>query len=444
MPPLLEDPRIRQTWNQYSHNVESATESAAANIWTFTHSYISPCLSSVSGSFGQCVGQCLPDRDERARRLRDRGRGRGRGRGREAAEYSFDFYDDWEEDEARGGGGLLGWGNDELDRLLSGSGPIVEEQPSGRKRRLSYGTSRKKKTVDGLPDPTIIPSTSVIGFLGRLPWKFGSTLRYKPSAADLQEHPGSAKASLGEDVDTGEGEGLLEEEHGGVEDWVPGHGRKRSSTVASAATTDSFRSRGDLFPSDGEDDAIPLSDEFAMALERRNTGSGTDDRSSGVTRSSKGKRPSISRPSSRTFTSTRQSSMDTRLSMTRARGSSTSAGSQPDLASPHTVGQLTESQLQQEEDRLKSEEDSKIERSREAAARLARERGLSVSRIAEPGVVTEGTAAPETHLATPSTLEEEANIAREITVRTDGPPEAVEIPQTSPKNDFVPARLPAF
>src|SRR5271163_887182 len=102
----LQDPRIRQTWNNISHNAETATETAAAGIWTFTHEYINPCFTSISSSISECKNQCFPD-DERARRLRERGRTRGR------AEYSFDFYDDWDEEEEGRSGGLLGWGNDE-------------------------------------------------------------------------------------------------------------------------------------------------------------------------------------------------------------------------------------------------------------------------------------------------------------------------------------------
>lgn len=284
--PFLEDPRIRQAWNNISHNAETATESAATGIWTLAHNYITPCFASIGGCLGQCATPCLPDREERARRARERGRTRGR------AEYSFDFYDDWDEDEAGGSGGLLGWGNDELDRLLSGSGAhgAASQQPSGRRRAMSYGARRhrRKSTIDGLSDPTVIPSTSALGFLQRLPFRFGGTLRYKPSAADLQDHPG---AHGGEAGDAAEAEPLLsgeedrEGEHSEDEDGGAAAGlavqktRPRSSTTASGHTSDSFRSRGDLFPSDAEDDAVPLSDEFVDILERRNTVS--DDQSSG-------------------------------------------------------------------------------------------------------------------------------------------------------------------
>src|SRR5882757_436331 len=170
MAPLLEDPRIRQTWNQISQNAEQATETAAAGILTFQHNYINPCFASIASGFEQCAGQCFPDRDDRARRLRERGRTRGR------AELSFDFYDDWDEDDSAASRGLLGgWGNDELDRLLAGSGSHsggsegIDQQPR-RKRKMSYGTNRaRRKSLE--PDPTVIPSTSALGFLGRLPFK---------------------------------------------------------------------------------------------------------------------------------------------------------------------------------------------------------------------------------------------------------------------------------
>src|SRR5437667_5985917 len=91
----------------------------------------------------------------------------------------------------------------------------------------------------------------------------GKGLGYKSSADDLQEHPGAHRAAVEEH------EPLVEDAE--EEDSVAGqkHNRKRSNTANSGSTTDSFRSRGDLFPSEDEDDAIPLDDEFAMALEQQ-------------------------------------------------------------------------------------------------------------------------------------------------------------------------------
>lgn len=437
MAPLLEDPRIRQTWNQFSQNAESATETAAAGIWTFQHRYIHPCLSSIASGFEQCTGACFPDRDERARRLRERGRTRGR------AELSFDFYDDWDEDE--GVGGVLGgWGNDELDRLLAGSGSHsgnkgVSDQAPRRKRGMSYGTRNRPGRKSLEPDPTIIPSTNSLGFLGRLPFKLGGTLRYKPSAADLQEHPG---ASRSENMDE-EGEPLMPDD--GSDDDGPhdkGHRRQRSSTTSSGETSDSFRSRGDLFPSDGEDDAVPLPDEFAMVLERRGTNSNTDDKSSGKTRSSKGKRPAGLRNTSRTMSRRAASSQSVFTLAGVNAASETSLADNPDIASPDGVEAPSLTDLQQEEERVRREEDDEVERKRQAAARLAMERGLHVED------------------ATVSMSENKAPVedSPAVDVEVDDTEDTEYIPTTSNKDDtksessnkdqsgseFVPARLPNF
>lgn len=448
----LQDPRIRQTWNNISHNAETATETAAEGIWTFTHTYINPCIASISSSIEQCTIHCFPDRDERARRLRERGRTRGR------AEYSFDFYDDWDdEDEGGQRGGLLGgWGNDELDRLLAGSGSnshgTVDEQPSGRRRRMSYGTKkggpRRKNTVDGLPDPTIIPSTNPLGFLDRLPFKIGGTLRYKPSAADLQEHPGAHRAEADEE----EGEPLIdddldddrEERDNGDVDMS--RTRARSSTTGSGDTSDSFRSRGDLFPSDGEDDAVPISDEFAMVLERRTTGSsGMDDRGSGKTRSSKGKRPSASRGMSRTVSRTTQSSSHSRQSVGAKRASSTSVAQVQSLPSTDSLVGESLTDLQQEEERLQREEDAEVERKRQAAARLASERGLSVNEEPSSEVKQE---APIIEVVPPPTMSEEVDDIQEEPMAAAAKPfnddASSDTHKEPPKHDFVPARLPNF
>ncbi|TVY38614.1 hypothetical protein LOCC1_G007370 [Lachnellula occidentalis] len=449
MAPLLEDPRFRQTWNQFSQNAEHATESAAAGIWTFQHRYINPCLSSVSSSFTHCTGHCFPDRSAR-----------GRTRGR--AELSFDFYDDW--DQENNGGerqGLLGgWGNDELDRLLAGTGP--GDQPR-RKRGMSYGTGgaggngrpRRRKSQDLREDPTIIPSTSALGFLGRLPFKFGGTLRYKPSAADLQEHPGARSEEFRgteEDGEEEEGEPLIadeedegneEREHEGKGRSMKGPQRPRSSTTSSGATSDSFRSRGDLFPSDGEDDAVPLSDEFAMALERRTTISNMDDRSSGKTRSSKGKRPAGSRTTSRTYSRTAASSQ----SRPSIDGQRASSGPQtPGLSSSDVVKISSLTDLQQEEERLRLEEDSEVRRKREAAAKLAAERGLRMGDVVEAMAESKTDASVVEDIPPPEEIDtKEARASDEVSAKSREKDSMSDPPPKEPQDqEFVPARLPNF
>lgn len=400
---FLEDPRFRQRWNQISHNAEAVTENAAAGIWTFQHRYINPCLACLGDSVEPCISPCFGDRDERARRARAREREREYTR----AEYTFDFYDDWDDDDellasggagyggggggggsgggGGGGGGILGgWAGsssrgEDWDRLIGGSGVAgrkaahggeIAEQPK-RKRGMSYGTrgGRRKSGVEE-EDPTIIPSTAPLGFLGRLPWKIGGTLRYKPSAAFLQDHPGSHHP--------GENQPLLDSD--ADEDVHPqfmAQTRKRSGTSGSGDTSDSYRSRGDLFPSDGEgdEDAIPIDDEFAVALDR------VDDRASSNTRSSKGKRIADSRRVSRTVSATTLSSSASRSSfLALARQRSGEPTSQHFENSFHSiVAPSSIEDLHREEEEAERQEDQEVARKREAAAQLARERGLSQS-----------------------------------------------------------------
>ncbi len=366
------DPRIRQTLNQISQNLESANESAQANLFSFSQNYVNPCLSSVNSCVNSCTGSCFP-RDDRLRRSRTRPRGR--------AELNFDFYDDWEDDDAAGDG-LLGWGNDELDRLLAGSGAHGGAEQPGRQRAMSYGargdkSGRRKGGVlphDGGPDPTVIPKNSVFGFLERLPWKIGGRgVRYKPSAADLQEHPGRSKH------DGAEGEPLIEEsDEDDGRTRRNNQNRARSSTVNSQSTANSLSSRGDLFPSEDEDDAVPLDDEFSMVLERRPTNS-TDETGSGRTRSKR--RPTASRTSLRTH-----SSKETKNSAKRDRESS--ASSIPQVAEADVEEPPTITDLKQEEERVQNEEDAEVERKRLAAQKLASERGMSAteeSKVDNPG-----------------------------------------------------------
>ncbi|KAG5917234.1 hypothetical protein E4U42_007322 [Claviceps africana] len=291
---FLEDPRLRQRWNRIAHDAETVTENAAASIFTFSQNYINPCFSSMVDSIEQCTTVCLGDPEDRLRRRRERQRAR------DNAEFSFDFYDDWYQEEQTGG--LLGhWGGEDWDRLLAGTGAArkhggaeTTEQPR-RKRGMSYGTRGTRRKASLVEDPTIIPSTQPIGFLSRLPWKMGGTLRYKPSAADLQDHPGKHDAEEAVPLLGGDGDENDDElDYGQV---VPTRPRQRSGTTGSGGTSDSYRSRGDLFPSDGEgeEDAVPLDDDVTYDMIKR------DDRSSGRTRSSKGKRPADEFAASRTL-----------------------------------------------------------------------------------------------------------------------------------------------
>jgi hypothetical protein len=348
-----DDPRLRRALDHLSQNVESATEHAQENLYTFSQNYVNPCFSSIGDCFRSCAGPCFPV--EETRRRRQRGRSRG------LAESSFDFYDDWDEEE----NDPLAWTNssDELDRLLAGpSGP----QP-GRERAMSYGTrrgdQRRKSTAQAEPEQNVIKASHYIGFLDRIPYIGRKGLRYEPSVADLQEHPGARRDTAAAIL---EEEPLIEDSD---EDFEPArdrkHKRNRSDTATSGHTTDSLSSRGDIFPSEDEDDAIPLDDEFAMALERRTTGSGDGD-SSGRSRARPAKGKSNSRLSIRTVSSKSIRSSERRPSALKR-------------AEPLSTAIPTLVDLKVEEERARIEEEEAVEKKREAAKRLALHRGLSFS-----------------------------------------------------------------
>ena len=351
------DPRIRQTLNQISSNLESANESAQEGIYTFSQNYISPCFASIGNCVYACTAPCLPSREDQIRRRR-----RGR------AEANFDFYDDWDNDIANDS--LLGWGSDELDRLLAGSGLTrgTAEQPR-RQRKMSYGTrgTRRKSSVlvpENRNDPTVIPSSSFLGFLERFPWRLGARgQKYRPSAADLQEHPGAVRRFDREE------EPLLGASERSEDPVSYGNGRDRSATQSSRETTNSLSSRGDLIMSAEEEDAVPLDDEFALALGRRGTGLDSDDQS--------GRKSSVRRSTSGTVSSTTDASLK-ELGMKRKRGSR--------IQSPRVIAVDAQTpdarsldDLKKEEEQAALKEEQEIFRKRLAAQRLASNRGLDQS-----------------------------------------------------------------
>ena len=348
------DPRIRQTLNQISQNIESANLTTQASLFAFSERYVGPCLASLGACLEASCQPCFAVRDDlRQKRQRQRPSQHGRrARGRE--NLAFDFYDDWEQDESE-------WGNDELDRLLNGDGTAAAAaQQPGRHGGMSYGSRGvgRRKGGEGEDDVNMVPKSSMFGFLERLPWKIGGRgVRYKPNVANLQENVGRRGV---------EAEPLIEE---GGEREGRGHTRSRSGTVGSRSTTNSLSSRGDLFPSDDEDDAVPLGDEFAMVLERRTTGTTSDDHSSGKRI---GKRPSGSGASTKTG-----SSRDTRGVRKERRGTSTSSGNNRHLVKTALEDVPSMTDLKQEEESVRRHEEAEVEQRRQAAQRLALERGLS-------------------------------------------------------------------
>ncbi|KAJ5156724.1 hypothetical protein N7492_009527 [Penicillium capsulatum] len=353
------DPRFRQRINQISHNLESANETAQEGLYTFSQNYISPCLASVSNCIQACTVPCLPTREDQLRRRR-----RGR------AEANFDFYDDWDNEEADDT--LLGWGTGELDRLLAGSGLARghAEQPR-RQRRMSYGTRqpRRRSTVhipDNRTDPTVIPSSSLIGFLERFPWRIGAKgVKYRPSAADLQERPGGSRRYPQEN------EPLMEAMEDQEDQTSYQNGRTRSGTNSSKGTSNSLSSRGDLFPSDEEEDAVPLDDEFALAFSRRGTGLESDDQS--------GTMPKMFRSAS--GTSSLGGTSSHKSNRKKKKRSSTKSPMSPSRDLVHSVDTPSLVDLKVEEYRTALEEESRVERRRLAAQELALQRGLEPSDI---------------------------------------------------------------
>lgn len=354
------DPRIRQTLNQISHNLESANESAQEGFYRFGQQYLAPCFASIGNCLAECTAPCLPNRETQLRRRR-----RGR------AELSFDFYDDW--DNESGNEGILGWGNDELDRLLAGSGSVRggiggAQQPR-RQRKMSYGAARTRRKNSILPDqrddPTVIPKSSFIGFLERLPWKIGPRgVKYRPSAADLQERPGR----LPHDDDyiqpeSSEAQPLIEEEDEEDAENFTGtirngkrQKRNRSTTQSSQETSNSLSSRGDLIFDDEDEDAVPLDDEFAVVLARRNTGLTSDEHLAG---SGGRSRRTTSGQSSRSGKARERK--ESRIEIDAARTS--------EIASM--------AELSKEEQEAEAEEELEIVRRRSAAHLLAVNHGLA-------------------------------------------------------------------
>jgi hypothetical protein len=209
---------------------------------------------------------------------------------------------------------------------------------------------------DNRTDPTVIPSSSLLGFLERFPWRLGARgVKYRPSAADLQEHPGARRYAH-------EDEPVMEvmDDDDGPPSPTPS-GRHRSATQSSRGTDNSLSSRGDLFPSD-EEDAVPLDDEFALAFGRRGTGLESDDQSGPRSEIKSGSASSLGGASSK----------KTKRNKKRSSKRSTSYND----ASVQGVDTQSLEDLKSEEQRAALEEEAAIARRRLAAHELALSRGL--------------------------------------------------------------------
>ncbi|KAI4147700.1 MAG: hypothetical protein LQ340_005425 [Diploschistes diacapsis] len=431
------DPRVRQTLDRISSTFESAQLNTQASLYTFSARYITPCLNSFSSCLESACYPCIGARRDRVR-ARQRRNQLAANRGR--PEFIFDFYTaDWddEEDETEQSGLLSGWGADELDRLLAGGSGA--EQPK-RQNQMNYGTGagRRRRRSTGVGkggegDPTLLPGSSMFGFLERLPWNLGNRgVRYKPSAAGLQDVAGESR----KDEDNAEASALLEESEdersrhqrqGGERR----HRRNRSATVNSQSTMNSLSSRGDLFPSEDEAaDAVPLDDEFAITLSRRSTSN--DDFSSGMmgkakssrsmsksTAHSRTRRTSLSRThtgrSSRKHGSVVAPSMSVTESVASSEKSPSSvvtrtesddaAVGDPSVELHEDHGLPSMAELHHEEEQVRQEEEAEVQRKRDEAQQVAYERGLEASPLAAGrSSHTDGT--HEQSLIPPATISE--------------------------------------
>ena len=367
-------------------------------------------------------------------------------------EFVFDFYTaDWddEEEEDERTGLLSGWGADELDRLLAGGSG--GEQPT-RQKQMNYGTRgtrvRRRSTGAGKAgegDPTILPGSSMFGFLERLPWGLGARgVRYKPSAADLQDVPGESR----KDSTEGEASALLdsdEEEDHQEQESGRRHKRNRSATVTSQSTMHSLSSRGDLFPSEDEAaDAVPLDDDFGITLTRRSTSN--DDFSSGRTGKTKSSR-SMSKSTVRSRTKRKSLSRTHTGRSARKHGPASIAtpksGAESITSSDKTPSSIvtpaegdefviesptqeareehglpTMEELEREEEQVREEEEIEVQRKRDEARLVAQERGLDTS-----GAGQESSTRQETQLRGPipsAVLPESTSVSKMDTPNDDG------------------------
>ncbi|KAJ6259963.1 hypothetical protein Dda_5607 [Drechslerella dactyloides] len=407
---MIRDPRVRQTLNQISDNFESVADTAKFGCFSFTKSYLEPCINSIAVfcPAPESICPCFYNDPSNSRRRR-----RGR------PEYAFEFYnsdydDDYAEDPLR-------WGNDELDRLLAGSGIAGRRRKAGERNEGMYYTrsgqrrimpeGRRKSALsrDGGPDPTIIPNTSALGFLSYFPWvRKRQALRYKPSASGLQDHPGGYGGVGGEFREDSAGEQaeplLGQGDYAHRNSSRRNRGRNRSGTTSSGDTTDTLRSRADLFPSEDEDDAVPLDDEFDIDLGPE-TGSSGKRSKRGPRRQRTGDTVSSGYSGNGSLASPVASGKRRVSDEFRIEGDidvDEDAG-EIDLDSPtFSKGQDAEDLRREEE--ISRKEEHAIEMRREAARRLAMEQGLSVEGPSSPLLDTADRAVPMFHSVSPVLL----------------------------------------
>ena len=123
-----------------------------------------------------------------------------------------------------------------------------------------------------------------------------------------------------------------------------------------------------MIPSDEEEDAVPLDDEFDLALRRQGTGLDSDDQPGG-------KPLSVRRSTSGTVSSTTDASLK-ELRMKKKRRSRIRSPRVTDIGVNSSLETQSMNDLKEEEQQVELKEEQEVARKRLAAQRLASNHGL--------------------------------------------------------------------
>ncbi|ANB11340.1 hypothetical protein AWJ20_4145 [Sugiyamaella lignohabitans] len=360
--------RIREVWETTQENLETAVGTAYSRWTNVNNHYVNPTVESISSCTRGCFS-CFPDTRRRPGSHR---------------RNSMDFFDMYDEEGE--------FGRDELDRLISEDqidgyddfgpeDPVYERQPEGAARPGSInehsGASGGAPAISHVLRDTKKSFLSIFGSLMPL-WAQPPSLRYKPSTAGLR--------------------------------GVRPANRSRSSTKSSVQSSETFRSRTDLFSDEEYEDAQMVSDNFAAALVFGRSRGGTmgsrsslnSGKNSADTKSIDSRRSdstkSIRDPAESSAAATAAAAAkDTTKEISEDRGSkdetealktttSSSASLTTTTPTSTTVIEIgaTDEELRAEEAQAELEEEREIEQNRRAAQTLAANKGLQVAHQPSP------------------------------------------------------------
>lgn len=337
------DRRLRDVWGNTQDNLESAVGTAYTSLTGFHRAFVQPAYKSVvakTKSTAQSTVVCCCG---------------AAGLGKRNGNYhnsnrrdSFDIFYDLYEDEV--------YGRDELDRLLNSqfSDEEDDEEGSGQARRSTRNTHKGKgHHATAYAETAMAADDQFPGGTGGGPshtHHYGMGMAVEPPI-DFEQ------------------EGLIQTGPNKFKDWLvslftfnkhrrPNHSkstaaatagrmqeRGRSNTRSSANSSDTFRSRAELFSEDADSavlaDAQMMGEDFAVGLEFKSTHSSTAD--------------------------------DEDAGLQQGEGQGEGEGEGAEEGGPQV---MSDGDLRQEEAELEREEEEAIERERERAARKAEELGL--------------------------------------------------------------------